>query len=717
MTSISLPSQCIEVGSRPGNASCPCIDSIEEFGITGFAVLVDGSVYEYDTSYGVGGCVAHDLGRPPHCVPDVDPDESPDKVHLDRFCFDAWCYVNETQCVGVDSKNTTYMWVNVTGDRPILPRFSYATCGAYDMYSPIYRQSKELAMHAHRLTVTIICAALLLPLGLLVATWVLRRLQMARHKLEELQRKRLRYAGRNATYATARPLRTEGSRADTILAHRLTFHLFLSHAWARGQNAMRVVKTRLQEMLPDMKVFLDVDDLEAGGGAANVVECSHVLCHLCQVYFASWNCMRELLWTVCLRRPIIVVFDTSNDGSVFSQDEAVRCLRGAAARFAEMRPELEAWLLDNGLCDMQVPDLAELERALFGPQTLLLEWSAITAFQDVMLVKISELFVMPRRSKTSSMLARAGTSRLSDADTPSSPLTPSTKAEAAEEEEAALMMQRMYRGHHGRMHTPIKRQSSTRATLATTEVFIESVIARKPTKLPPPRGGRQFHLFVSSHNPRAKELVEEMQCERQMSKLQWTSEEDEFWNCEQVLVYLNSDTWTAPSNMAFAEQLGAAMDRRVLLLLVHEAPGFDQEERKAGTFERLTASTPPALIGRSIYSRIAVPLKGSFNRPTSLTLLSEYICSVKPARSQLERALTRELDAVHDAVVKGTRKRRHATYELVELRHDERRFTLYGGEGISPFMQPAHSSTGHSAPPLRQMIKAGEDAVIVRVEK
>eukprot|EP00966_Prymnesium_polylepis_P090836 2103363-Prymnesium_polylepis.1 len=40
------------------------------------------------------------------------------------------------------------------------------------------------------------------------------------------------------------------------------YHLFLSHAWRTGQDAMRVVKQRLREMVVGISVFLDVDDLE-----------------------------------------------------------------------------------------------------------------------------------------------------------------------------------------------------------------------------------------------------------------------------------------------------------------------------------------------------------------------------------------------------------------------------------------------------------------------
>jgi hypothetical protein len=40
------------------------------------------------------------------------------------------------------------------------------------------------------------------------------------------------------------------------------FHVFLSHNWQHGQAAMRIVKNRLRELLPDVEVFLGaVEDL------------------------------------------------------------------------------------------------------------------------------------------------------------------------------------------------------------------------------------------------------------------------------------------------------------------------------------------------------------------------------------------------------------------------------------------------------------------------
>jgi hypothetical protein len=41
-----------------------------------------------------------------------------------------------------------------------------------------------------------------------------------------------------------------------LVPHTGPFHVFLSHNWLHGQDAMRIIKTRLQEMLPDAEVFL-----------------------------------------------------------------------------------------------------------------------------------------------------------------------------------------------------------------------------------------------------------------------------------------------------------------------------------------------------------------------------------------------------------------------------------------------------------------------------
>ena len=54
-------------------------------------------------------------------------------------------------------------------------------------------------------------------------------------------------------------------------------HVFLSHAWSTGQDQMRIVKARLREMIPGIRVWLDVDDLIKLDQGYDVVTCQVTL--------------------------------------------------------------------------------------------------------------------------------------------------------------------------------------------------------------------------------------------------------------------------------------------------------------------------------------------------------------------------------------------------------------------------------------------------------
>ena len=65
---------------------------------------------------------------------------------------------------------------------------------------------------------------------------------------------------------------------------------------------MRVIKQRLLEMVFGLRVFLDVDDLVDIGDLEGYIERSkHVLVFCTNKYFASKNCMRELVHSTKVR--------------------------------------------------------------------------------------------------------------------------------------------------------------------------------------------------------------------------------------------------------------------------------------------------------------------------------------------------------------------------------------------------------------------------------
>ena len=88
------------------------------------------------------------------------------------------------------------------------------------------------------------------------------------------------------------------------------FHIFLSHVWGTGQDQMRIIKQRLKEMMPDIAVFLDVDDLEEIGDLEGYIDRTvTVLVYCSDGYFRSKNCLREVVATVKKRKPVVLVWE------------------------------------------------------------------------------------------------------------------------------------------------------------------------------------------------------------------------------------------------------------------------------------------------------------------------------------------------------------------------------------------------------------------------
>ena len=84
---------------------------------------------------------------------------------------------------------------------------------------------------------------------------------------------------------------------------------------------MRIVKQRLLEQIPDLAVFLDVDDLHEGRGAEYVLSSEHILIFLSQGYFQSPNCMRELLCAVFEGKPLITLLEPDTKHGGLRRDE------------------------------------------------------------------------------------------------------------------------------------------------------------------------------------------------------------------------------------------------------------------------------------------------------------------------------------------------------------------------------------------------------------
>jgi hypothetical protein len=73
------------------------------------------------------------------------------------------------------------------------------------------------------------------------------------------------------------------------------FHLFLSHAWASGQDQVLSIKKELLLIVPTLKIWLDVENLaDIAGLEDNITNIDMTRLFMSKGYFKSWNCLREV---------------------------------------------------------------------------------------------------------------------------------------------------------------------------------------------------------------------------------------------------------------------------------------------------------------------------------------------------------------------------------------------------------------------------------------
>ena len=108
---------------------------------------------------------------------------------------------------------------------------------------------------------------------------------------------------------------------------KVKYHLFLSHGWQHAQDQMRAVKTSLQEILPDLDIFLDVDDMLSGLGAEQVQDSDNILLFVTSDYFMKPNCMRELLHAIFLGKPLITMLEMNRNHGGISRSGVLEQLR------------------------------------------------------------------------------------------------------------------------------------------------------------------------------------------------------------------------------------------------------------------------------------------------------------------------------------------------------------------------------------------------------
>ncbi|EOD23669.1 hypothetical protein EMIHUDRAFT_239307 [Emiliania huxleyi CCMP1516] len=92
------------------------------------------------------------------------------------------------------------------------------------------------------------------------------------------------------------------------------FHGFISHCWGTGQDQTHTVVRQLQLLLPGVRIWLDVDNLEdVGRLEESVRDATTFLVFLSAGYFKSFNCRRELYAALGSNRPFIPIQEADVD--------------------------------------------------------------------------------------------------------------------------------------------------------------------------------------------------------------------------------------------------------------------------------------------------------------------------------------------------------------------------------------------------------------------
>ena len=112
------------------------------------------------------------------------------------------------------------------------------------------------------------------------------------------------------------------------------YHALFSHTWKTGQAKSHAIVRRMQLVMPQIRIWLDVDEIhqESGGsgttGSMNLevaVEKSAVLIlFYSKGYFASRNCRREIYTALKLDKPIICIYEGNQCELKYMRDECIK---------------------------------------------------------------------------------------------------------------------------------------------------------------------------------------------------------------------------------------------------------------------------------------------------------------------------------------------------------------------------------------------------------
>jgi len=345
-----------------------------------------------------------------------------------------------------------------------------------------------------------------------------------------------------------------------------SYHCFISHHWARGQDQAKTLKTMLSSLVPSLRCFLDVDDLYSIDELECYVDRADALLVFltgssdgCGVehseYFGSTNCLREFRQAVKCSKPMVVVEESdAQHGHVDWEVHRMACP-------ADLREALD-----------RCPRVT---------------WYRLDAFQKVSL-----------RLILSTVLRRPGCCNGSVAD------------------DAIYVHREVVRSRLQLAEVSISSRSPPRTGKHSSGMLVALGAARSSAS---------FHLYVSTSNPGALDVARMLTNEATShdAHLSVTSNPHERTQAARFLLYLNAHTYTSDHVDSLQEELEEALEAGHRPLLVweqragHGALPFDLFLRR---FDG-ARTTPHRLLVLGLYKELAVPLYGGDHLQTSLRLI------------------------------------------------------------------------------------------------
>ena len=112
-----------------GSSSCLCVSSFRNVSGGDFITEIKGIVHNYGSQYGLSGCAAHDLERPPLC----DSTMPWLRGAMPAWCSESWCYVDALNCTANPQPSAYVQGMH----------YSYETCGGSndEVFSDWYSRS------------------------------------------------------------------------------------------------------------------------------------------------------------------------------------------------------------------------------------------------------------------------------------------------------------------------------------------------------------------------------------------------------------------------------------------------------------------------------------------------------------------------------------------------------------------------------------------------